>query len=165
MLTMSYLIEPYSASELSLIFFGAPHDMDDTMCCNICRPIKTYRGSGIIKLCPEMKRFCSDSTKCKFIMDYHNGQVPKFIHKVPVNCKSWSFIISSNNDDVPDISPIFHTDSRFDDILEQTVIGLEQALVERVRLEYELKENRRKTEVLKNAQDHILYGVPIKDIK
>lgn len=159
------LIEPYSASHLSLIFFGAPHEMDETLNCKICRPITSYKGKGLILLCPEMKRFCSNPTICKFMIDYHNGKRPTFIHLIPADCKSWSFIISSNNDDVPDIVPVFHTVAKYDELLEQIEVGLKQSYYDKKQLEHELQETNKKIDTLKNAQNHILYGVPIKNFK
>ena len=160
---MSYLIEPYSASNLSLLFFGAPHEMDDTLICDICRPIKSYKKNGIIVLCPKMKKFCSNPDICKFMIDYHDGKKPTFMHTIPANCRAWNFAISSNNDDVPDITPVFHTVEKYDELLEQDISTLEQLQNNKIQLEFELLEINKKIYNLKNVKDHILYGIPIKN--
>ena len=154
---MAYLIDPYSAKDLSLMFYSAPHDMDQQ--CHICKPIKSCK--DIIRLCPDMKKFCCDQFACRNILSHYDGKIPKFMHKIPVGTKSWNFVISTHSDDVPDIVPIFHKSEGFDMILEKTSIGLEEKRIERIQLENALKRNVMETQTLMSVKNHIIYGTPL----
>ncbi|TXG85646.1 MAG: hypothetical protein E6R13_01960 [Spirochaetes bacterium] len=145
---------------MSLIFFGAPHDMD-LITCNVCRPIKAYSKESVILLCPAMKRFCYDQQICCAIISNYD-KMPDFVNKIPQGTKSWNFMVSSYNDDVPDIVPLFHKTENHAEILEKVFIGLEEKAIEKMQLEVKLEKNKEQTSVLINVRDHILRGTPLK---
>jgi len=123
---MLSIINPYRKG-VSLIFFGAPHDMDPPINCQICQPIETYEDGDIIQLCPEMKKFCC------------NSLTELAIRPVPKDAKSWNIMVGLTSDDEPDIIPIFHTIPHYGELLEQTSINLKDRREEKKHLEIKIK--------------------------
>lgn len=159
---MSFLINPYLAKDLSLKFYGAPHDMDWPIQCDICRSSGEYNEPSIMLLCPAMKKFCANQSICKLIIE-QCPSTPSFIHNMPKDCKSWNLTISYYNDDIPDIIPLFHNVGEYGSVLETIVSGLEKNMIEKSKLEIEMQKNEQQRNTLINIRDHILHGVKLKN--
>jgi hypothetical protein len=158
---MSLLVNPYLATDISLIFYGAPHDMDH-ITCNVCRPLKAYNNTSIIVLCTAMKKFCYNQMVCSSILQNYEIK-PKFMIDIPSGTKSWSFIITNDNDDIPDIVPIFHNVEKYGELLETVTLEQEKREIKKMQLELELAKNAEEITTCMNIKNHILYGVPFKE--
>lgn len=163
-MTQSCIINPYAAAGMSLIFFGAPHELEDNIPCHKCRDIRYYKNGDVMIFCDRMKFFCNSQQTCQNIIlqsSMTSNTTPKCIIPIPTGVKSWNFIVRMENDDTPDIIPIFHKDPTLADSLEKVVVSIEKKMNDKEDLEYELAKIKHVIDELTVIKNHILYGTPL----
>lgn len=135
---MEYIINPYNAKDISLVFYGALHEMDNT--CKICQ-YKRYKHGDVVSMCPEMKSFCSNQMVCHHMImtSEMTGKPLSCVVRMPKDAKSWNIMCNATSDDELDFIPIFHKDPDHARMFQRTAQVLSEKKDEIRVLKYNLQ--------------------------